>query len=326
MGQRANFVVVQPEGYELYYSHSGASTVDRDVFFGPAYTLEYFRRQRPVKPEDGWLDDVWAEGGALIDAERRVLVYFGGEDTLYDLPQRRIHQAMLAHAWPGWDLRWAHEGLCDFADYLGLSRDVVRSRRDRAELRAVHLEAAFYSVLVSWAGRLYPVTQTLQDVLQYGPALLPVLKKLRGTTELQSAEFPRAGLHIDEEKKLLEFWSASPVPDLPLRVGTLWPGWQATFLKDDCERHLTRLGGLRLPPIDREAVVADLCGYLGRGASGAPLQSMLAFLEGERAAGKSVEVNPYALREDPFEIDDELRRLMVAEAARAYLASFGTAE
>jgi hypothetical protein len=80
MGQRANFVVVEPAGYELFYSHWGANTVDRDVFFGPETTLEYFRRQRVVQPPHGWLDEVWAEGGALLDCARYTLLYFGGED------------------------------------------------------------------------------------------------------------------------------------------------------------------------------------------------------------------------------------------------------
>lgn len=313
-------MVVAPDGYELYYSHWGANTVDRDVFFGPEIALEYFRRQRRVQPPDGWLDEIWGEGGALLDPARKTLLYFGGEDTLFELPRRRVFQRMLEHVWAGWDVRWAQEGLGDFADYLEISRDLVRSHKQPCKLAPIALEPAFFSVLVSYSGRLYPVTQVLPKVLGHGPGLLLSLRRLHGLSRLAPDEFPRSGLHIDEEARCLEFWSAAPVPDLPIRARELWPGWHIAFLRDAAERHLDRLTGLTCPPHDKEQLVADLCAYLTRGASGDNVASVHSFVAAQLADGKTVEVNGYALREDPLEIEEELRRLTVAEAAQAVLA------
>ena len=93
MGHRANLIVVRAGGYDLYYSHWAANTLPRDLFWGPAHALAFARAQRPA---DDWLDDVWAEGGAVIDPGARVLRLFGGEDLASDVPLRRLYLRLLA--------------------------------------------------------------------------------------------------------------------------------------------------------------------------------------------------------------------------------------
>ena len=83
MGQRANLAIGNANNYELFYSHWCANTLPRDLFWGADHALEFISRQRAVSRDDGWLDTVWAEGGAVIDPNDRVLLLFGGEDVLY---------------------------------------------------------------------------------------------------------------------------------------------------------------------------------------------------------------------------------------------------
>ena len=66
MGHRANLIIVENETYTLYYSHWCVNTITRDPFWGPDHAIRFFRAQREVD-ESGWLDDVRAEGGAVID-------------------------------------------------------------------------------------------------------------------------------------------------------------------------------------------------------------------------------------------------------------------
>ena len=40
----------------------------------------------------------------------------------------------MALMWPGWEIRWAAEGLADIADYLGYPREKVLRLRDRSEV------------------------------------------------------------------------------------------------------------------------------------------------------------------------------------------------
>jgi hypothetical protein len=65
MGQRANLVIVRPDGYELFYSHWCANTLPRDLFWGPEHAERFIRMQRPAG-HDEWLDTIWAEGGAAF--------------------------------------------------------------------------------------------------------------------------------------------------------------------------------------------------------------------------------------------------------------------
>ena len=70
-----------------------------------------------------WTDDV-CEGGALIDADRRVLLFF----TTRALPAYRT--AMLdgyRRVWAGWRVTWADGGLADLAKYVGVDPAAVRT-------------------------------------------------------------------------------------------------------------------------------------------------------------------------------------------------------
>jgi len=67
MGQRANLIVVRDNTYDLYYSHWCANTLPKDLFWGEQYAIQFIEMQTRVD-EPGWLDDVWAEGGAVLEA------------------------------------------------------------------------------------------------------------------------------------------------------------------------------------------------------------------------------------------------------------------
>src|SRR4051812_42715096 len=113
MGQRANLILVQGGRHQLYYTHWRANTLPRDLFWGPDHASRFIRIQQPTTE---WLDEVWAEGGAVMDHDARVLLLYGGEDILYDVPLRRLYLRALARVWDGWEIRWAHEGIADLAD------------------------------------------------------------------------------------------------------------------------------------------------------------------------------------------------------------------
>src|SRR5688500_17014614 len=102
MGQRANLAIVTPQGYDLFYSHWCANTLPHDLFWGASHALEFVRKQRKVDRENGWLDTVWAEGGTVIDPQSEMLLLFGGEDVLYDVPLRDVFLQLLQASWSGW--------------------------------------------------------------------------------------------------------------------------------------------------------------------------------------------------------------------------------
>jgi hypothetical protein len=90
MGHRCNYVYRHDGTRELFYSHWGALTVPRDFFWGLDAARD-FLAQHDGCEEDGWLDDVFGEGGAALDLDERTLTIYGGEiygaarDLLVDL-------------------------------------------------------------------------------------------------------------------------------------------------------------------------------------------------------------------------------------------------
>lgn len=125
MGQRANFAIGNSLGYELFYSHWCANTLTSDLFWGSEHALRFVRQQRPVDAENGWLDTVWAEGGAVIDPSNKLFMLYGGESLLFDVPLRRLFLKLLRVAWQGWTIRWASEGIVEIAEYPGVERGRV---------------------------------------------------------------------------------------------------------------------------------------------------------------------------------------------------------
>jgi hypothetical protein len=89
-----------------------------------------------------WTDDV-CDGGAVIDADRRVLLFFAA----WAVPA--YGAAMLdgfARVWSGWQIAWAAAGVRDLAGYLGADPAAVRtgapSRLTRPEPGTPYLNAA----------------------------------------------------------------------------------------------------------------------------------------------------------------------------------------
>jgi hypothetical protein len=122
MGQRANLILIERGQREMYYTHWRANTLDRDLFWGPDHAARFIRAQQA---RTHWLDEVWAEGGAVLDRDAHVLLMFGGEDVRIDVSLRRVYLDLLRHVWSGWDVRWAYEGIADVADYVGHPREAV---------------------------------------------------------------------------------------------------------------------------------------------------------------------------------------------------------
>lgn len=59
------------------------------------------------------------EGGAIIDHDNQYLLWFGGEDILSDISERRAFLTLMQCQWPGWQIQWVHRGIVDLGAHLG---------------------------------------------------------------------------------------------------------------------------------------------------------------------------------------------------------------
>src|SRR5262245_65441601 len=106
MGQRANLVIVRRQDWRLYYDHWRPNRLDIELFWGPRLAAEFIEQREPLSDPDDWLDEVWCEGAAVLDEDRKVLVWYGGEDIEYDLTSRRGFLELIKVLWQGRDVRW----------------------------------------------------------------------------------------------------------------------------------------------------------------------------------------------------------------------------
>jgi hypothetical protein len=319
VGHRANLILVEGREYQLYYGHWCANTLPRDLFWGPEHAAAFMRIQRAVD-DSGWLDDIWAEGGAVLDLGRRHLLLYGGEDVLYNVPLRRFYLELLVRVWKGWTVRWAHEGIADLADYVGYPRDRVLTNKDKDSTGGTLLspKQMDWTDLVASVRfdehtvRFYPLAGNVKSHLSSGKKLVDNLRPADGLPRLLlgewTTEFPSGGFHLDLPARRLEFWVADDAPDIQNRISSLWSGWETRWHHDQYERQLDMAQGLlQLPIIDRQALLDRCRAMLLWDRSTSPVDTIRMLADHDRAQGKDVEVNPWALRDDRHELSKEDR-------------------
>lgn len=265
MGQRASLAVITKHGAELYYSHWTAGSLDRTLFWGPAYATGFIRQHESEAEGAKILDDAWAEGGAVVDHTRRRLLWFGGDDVLWNVALRRVHLALMGRLWQDWTIEWAHEGIADIADALGISRDVVLTFKGRKppDPRSVFErrpdDRSWKRTILSSERngelQLWVTHPDIKEVLSAGLPLLGSLADARGVAALDYAEIsedpeevPTGGLHVDWDRQELSFWHAHDRPGLESRVRAWFPGWHVVWWRDRFEAQAEAAGGLLLFP------------------------------------------------------------------------------
>ncbi|MEW1643935.1 hypothetical protein [Streptomyces sp. NPDC091219] len=233
MGARAQYVVVENGTWQRYYSHWAANRVAADLLPSPAAATRCFRAHREI---DEWLDDVWCEGAALVDHDRRVLLWFA---HVGDWADHLAVRAVLALTWPGWDVRFAHDGLGDLTHHLGLGRDLTRSPGWFEIFEPVgfpYTEYAESSSVVSvrlpdgsvraWGSDWEPV-----ESLAGGPGVIDLVVASPPTPAL--TDMPEGGVHFDPQARTVSLWAVRTVAgihDWPL---PRWENWDLDFRGDD---------------------------------------------------------------------------------------------
>ena len=317
MGSRANFVIADWDGWRLRYSHWAASGIASIVAPGPSAALRFIDAQA-----DGeWLDDVWAEGGALVDVTRRVLLFWGG-DLTDELPVRRAFMRVLALTWPGWTVRWATDGIGDLAAHVGLDRAAVRNLDPPEPVEPPADGDSFELLTVRRpGGRLdaYRFGIRFSDHLaRFGPAVLG----LTGSAErlpLALPEVPYAGLHLDLGTRRAGWWTGGIAPGLAEDPAGRWLGWTLEPWGDRYEAQLALCDGLVTAPEPGQAAALAYLTRCLRAPPSDPVASVRELAARMGAQGEEVELSPAALAHVRVEPDaDERARVeqALAEVAR----------
>lgn len=110
LGERAQKVVIKGGRIERYRSQWGGQACPEVLLDGPAGLDEDLKESRR---EDQWMDPDFAEGGYLVDFDRRrILIYSWHNDLLERLMED------LKPAWPDWSIEAVEEGVPDFQRHV----------------------------------------------------------------------------------------------------------------------------------------------------------------------------------------------------------------
>lgn len=264
MGNRANFVIVKDQDWQLYYSHWAGCRILDALIGGPELALRYAQSLRPCA-KDEWTDPLWADGGAVVDLDRNRVLFFGDE-LMVSMAERRAMMAALAAVWPGYAVGWAYDGTVELAGYVGAELRFDNSDI-QPKLRLAH-DRNTLCHLVSVADdtdeiRMWPLWWHLSKAW-HGPALIEKLPG-GGVRRLKLGMVPEGGVHIDLRRKTLGAWQTADTMGIFGALPDLWSGWQVECWEDRFEEQALRCkGALLLPELDLAAGVESAQAWIRR--------------------------------------------------------------
>jgi hypothetical protein len=256
VGSRVHWIVVRD-----------GQTVNRRLAGGAGMGLDYALGSGPEAAMSHWddrgeLDAAWwkddvCDGGALIDADARHLLFFTVQPwTQQNRDVYAYRAAMLdglARVWAGWRIEWAYDGIADLARYLGVDAALVRATTP-AKLTDTDLAGQDPVALVTVGSTGYGLVADDSHPWWLGPHLLDLLTPER---QISWSPMPRMGLHLEPEMRRAGLWSIEPICGIREAWARLWPGWELEFWTDRYVNQVNR-SGFPLPPPRRDEALDDL--------------------------------------------------------------------
>lgn len=329
MGQRANLVLIENGEWQLFYDHWIANSLHYELLWGPSITVDYVRGMKQQAP-DSWLDEVWCEGAALIDLDRKHLLwYMTGRACSWHAIEALI--ALLHYQWQGWTLEWAWQGLIDLVRYLGLPDHLVLAPTWQGERERFSVDAEFdenNTILASYkqhgeyrVGRIASWEGIIEELR--GEDLSESLALLQATELVwPDIDGPSSGIHLDCDTQTLYYWTLEAFPLAHERLAALWPNWKTVYLFDNpLQKHLALLPlKIRIAQPDllslQQEWLEGLARHYARGVSN-PITKIAERFQQE---GKMVQINPYAFYSAPSVRDAEKQAILQDLQARLPIA------
>ena len=238
MGHRANLVVLREGRWTLYYDHWCANRLSTELLWGPTLATAFVEQRTPTPGR--WLDPVWAEGGCVIDHDASVLLWFGGEDTAYEIVARRATLDLMRRVWDGWQIRWAAGGIAEVGGYVGVDPSTFAAPDDPEPLTAHTSDFEPQQVVVvrDAQGSTAAQLEGYAEAYLRGESGLPELLRLhREASTRWQGDFPEGGATLDLVAKTLSCWGTAPISGFAEQLRRAWPGWTTTDLGDRFEDH-----------------------------------------------------------------------------------------
>lgn len=268
MGARANMVVVENGDWTLHDAHWVGDRMLDVVAFGPDYAVRYIRAHD--ESETGWVDPASANGGVLVDLDRRRMLFFG-EELASTMDERRAILDVLPHVWPTYEIGWAYGGTDELVDYVGDERH-WESGRSGVTLRRVYNQSDMchlVSVVHPEHGLRLKALTWGYSAAWLGPSMVDALP-YKGVQKMRRTTIPESGVHVDVNARTVGVWTTSEARGLFDLMPERWCGWRTECWDDRYEEQVARCdGALRVPSLDRVGGVAAVRHWLHQRVFGA---------------------------------------------------------
>lgn len=260
MGNRANIVLVDHDGWQLRYAHWAGCRILDALLAGPEMAARYIRAQQT---SDFWTDELWADGGLLLDLTEHRLLFFGDE-LMTTMNERRAMFEVLALLWPGYTVSWAYGATAEIAAYVGAQAS-LRDTPSEPDLTLAEDTASLHHLVtvIDRIGRVraWPLWWG-SSAAWLGPDLLDALPG-PGEPALELGVVPESGVYVNVPNRTLGVWMTRPVPGLLRWLPQLWPGWRTEFWEDRYEEQLRRCGGqISAPEVDIDSGLTEARSWL----------------------------------------------------------------
>jgi hypothetical protein len=250
-----NAVLIEPDGSWTLRGHRWAAEgLELMLLAEPDAVIGHLRRW---EERDWWYDEIWAEGGIVVDAGRRDLTFFGGYELVRTIPMRRRYLDVLGVVWAGWRVRWAWRRTADILDPVGLAAWPAEGPArlplewggtggpPRPQLdvycHALSVRDSAGTLRLYWGPR-----RAVRAVLAAGPAVVTGTGPGQPRLTWPDPATWGDGAHVDLRTRTLTYWSIDGMvwPD----PADAWPGWRLRFDEDRYENQVAECGGALVMP------------------------------------------------------------------------------
>jgi hypothetical protein len=266
MGYRANFVTIRDGQTSIYYAWWGAGSLLGSLLYGPEWTIDYFESQE-LTP--GFIGPIGCQAGAIVDEDARRLLFFHEN---FPPSIVRPYIQLVERSWPGWEVRWADQGLFDLAYYLG--SDPAQMIDDLSRFRDSHLvakkladipEFVLTVITIGSAGDAidYGFMEFWNEVLARGPDLVELLQGRAKTTLADDEEIDGTAF-INPIQKEIWVCEYGGLTDLELSwIAEFWPGWTVRRHNGGLRKHVELTGRDASPfTIDEKEALRRIMNFL----------------------------------------------------------------
>ncbi len=244
MGHRCNLIVIENGQTEIYYDHWAATRLDEVVFWGAEHVKDFCRQREQDKT--AILDDVWAEGGLVLDCDKKHLLWYGGGDVMCDPLHHKVFSQILPQNWKGWSVKWAIGGQLEIGRYIGIPDDELLSGHDSSD----RLEVAEFRGDEEYRFFCANLICSYSKDSQSGAALLLTPLDIIGALSkshpdeiielVQRSEFKDirtedemgeglheliGGFHLNFESRAIKIWHSRPEERQLEALASAWPEW-----------------------------------------------------------------------------------------------------